>query len=567
MKNAQMKNTQMGKRQCLACGKIHNGEMCPLVRSRFYKYSNSKNRNVSLMGGVLLECIHKNVDFMQILLEIAEMHQEINEMINKNFPNSVCMPVESSIEYLAMALNCKNSDFFKNSQKAIEEYGDLIEVSYEESIYAEYDNDDVVEKVVLPVEISSYTDVRTKTNFGIFMNYSYPFNIDNHYAYTLCKERVGEKDWVYKLYVNLPDSVYQHYLGKDGKDILQYSGSYWWESLCGSSKQDILLAQDYDGALKRFFEREFSGYWMSPDFIETSSFEDIEFQNWMRRLEEATRKGFLEWKIREADEKKEYYCTYRTADIVIMVQDNESGKSLYVRDRDEGFGTKFECKENNNQREFRGSSRLTALCRMIDEYIDDKREGRYLGKFKKQYIDHTEIIAVVRSMTHHEHVIKPLRGIVRLLTQENKQVDYEIYVGYCPECNKYYCFYSDYINMIQKGKPLCAIYEESDKTQDNVSGFRYKSQSVLNAMGYTVGMETNLSSSERQKILEDALQSHIFSIHDLISFLTWLIQTRKNQRKFSKAVEKWTEDLKFVKNYEKEKRGKITVEKIVIKTK
>ena len=121
--------------------------------------------------------------------------------------------------------------------------------------------------------------------------------------------------------------------------------------------------------------------------------------------------------------------------------------------------------------------------------------------------------------------------------------------------------------MIQKGKPLCAVYEESDKTQDNVSGFRYKSQSVLNAMGYTVGMETNLSSSERQKILEDALKSHIFSVHDLISFLNWLIQTRKNQNKFSTAVEKWTEDLKFVKNYEKENRGKVTFEKIIIKTK
>lgn len=115
--------------------------------------------------------------------------------------------------------------------------------------------------------------------------------------------------------------------------------------------------------------------------------------------------------------------------------------------------------------------------------------------------------------------------------------------------------------MIKKGKPLCAVYhEELLDEKKSCTPFRYKSQSVLNAMGYSVGMENALSSNERQKILVEALQSDLFDIHDLLDFLNWLIRTRDTQTKYRNAVSKWREDAKFVENYDKSNRDKVKID-------
>ena len=120
--------------------------------------------------------------------------------------------------------------------------------------------------------------------------------------------------------------------------------------------------------------------------------------------------------------------------------------------------------------------------------------------------------------------------------------------------------------MIKHGTPLCVVYnEEKEKDIKHISTFNYKSQSILNAMGYTVGADADLSVNERQEILIKALHNKIIEINDLVSFLNWLIQTRKTQSKYSNAVNKWQEDLKFVKQYKIENRQITTVDGIVVK--
>lgn len=95
--------------------------------------------------------------------------------------------------------------------------------------------------------------------------------------------------------------------------------------------------------------------------------------------------------------------------------------------------------------------------------------------------------------------------------------------------------------------------------------FRYRSQSVLHAMGYTVESNTNLSKEERQSILQRALESNLFQIHDLLDFLNWLIRTRESQTRYRIAVRKWKEDVAFVEDYKKNSREKINVDSITIR--
>ena len=48
-------------------------------------------------------------------------------------------------------------------------------------------------------------------------------------------------------------------------------------------------------------------------------------------------------------------------------------------------------------------------------------------------------------------------------------------------------------------------------------------------MGYTVDAERDLSVDVRQKILREALDKKSFEIHDVLSYLNWLIKTREPQ--------------------------------------
>jgi hypothetical protein len=213
--------------------------------------------------------------------------------------------------------------------------------------------------------------------------------------------------------------------------------------------------------------------------------------------------------------------------------------------------------------------RIIALARKIEKQIDLRKEHTLYAGLKKREIKHTDVIVTTQSMICHkkQHVITPMRGIVQLLTVENEQVSYEIYVGFCMECNHYYVFKSDYDEMLKIGKPLCAVYQNDiDEDEKQTYGsFNYKSQSVLNAMGYTVGMNDNLSAFERQKILSKALQRNLIEIHDLLKFLNWLISTRETQMKYRTAVNKWKEDVKFVEAYEKDLRDEVIVDSITVK--
>ena len=116
--------------------------------------------------------------------------------------------------------------------------------------------------------------------------------------------------------------------------------------------------------------------------------------------------------------------------------------------------------------------------------------------------------------------------------------------------------------MLKDGTPLCNIFGKDNPQSKNNIPFRYKSQSVLNAMGYTVDKNANLSSDKRHEILLEALQKDFFSIHDLLDFLNWLVATRKTQKKYASAIAKWNEDINFIENYKKSERKTIYISSI-----
>ena len=124
-------------------------------------------------------------------------------------------------------------------------------------------------------------------------------------------------------------------------------------------------------------------------------------------------------------------------------------------------------------------------------------------------------------------------------------------MGYCKGCKRFYMFESDYEKMLKEGKPLCRVIRldknEPDKPNFDV-GFKYKSESVLHALGYNVRANSNLSTGQRQKILVDAMEKELLQVHEILDFLNWLVRVNESKKGHSKAVSKWKEDIEFIKS-------------------
>ena len=562
------KKNSDANRVCLACGEIHKGKICPIIENKLNKYVNSKKRNY-LMGNIFLKCIEKKVDFLQILLEIAELNEEAYDL--SNFFETV-LPIEQSIEYFATSLNCSSGDFFRGPEKTVEAYGNLIrKTDYEQMFLSRNEDSGEITAIELSLEIGEYSNVETISDYG-------PWTRDG-YKFKLSKMRVGKDNWEYNLYLIIPIEINQTYSSGYQKEKHPSGRTYFFSSMNDTAATEFLLASDSNRIFEKIFERELDICWTDEELITDVTLDDSRYEIWINKLLLATKQKLLQWIKRDNDRFQNYHTFYEQTEVSLSIykslenaaikplekNKNYINTELYIRNQEGGLGIRFRNLFRDKEAGMH-DIRIMTLTKAIDLFLNNKENAEYLLGLKTKPIEYKDVVMATYSMICHDHFIKPLRGVVQLLTMDNEKIKYEIYVGYCSECNRYYCFKDDYIEMIKHGTPLCAIYEERrNEDGSKIHAFQYKSQSVLNAMGYTVGIEADLSANERQNILTTALHNKLFDVHDLISFLNWLIQTRKTQQKYNRAVKKWQEDLEFVKNYEIDSRQKVNIGGIVMK--
>lgn len=86
-----------------------------------------------------------------------------------------------------------------------------------------------------------------------------------------------------------------------------------------------------------------------------------------------------------------------------------------------------------------------------------------------------------------------------------------------------------------------------------------RQHSELNLLGYSVGLEGGMDSPSRKKLLSDIIDSGLLSKQDVANHLEWLISTRAGNVNMDNAVEAWTDDLKYVSQYNVEKQRTIWV--------
>ena len=74
-------------------------------------------------------------------------------------------------------------------------------------------------------------------------------------------------------------------------------------------------------------------------------------------------------------------------------------------------------------------------------------------------------------------------------------------------------------------------------------------ESVLMQYGYSVSQEEGLTSAARRKILALIVDHKILTRNEIIGYLDFFINQRKNQPRFEKAIDKWAQDREFISEY------------------
>lgn len=514
-----------GKYVCPICDEFHDRDkLCPIV---WNKIKNNKRRTFSL-GGMFLECVKQEKDFISILNEAvyyyAYMGKRGDRLINTDF----------IIDYFANELNCNPGTLMKNASVLAEECVELFN-----SFCPSWDFD---------FERNKYYSFST-TDFDDVMRderrrIRWPREL------VLQKELNGDKQWEYsvELISNMDDFEISCF------EKIPFC--YFFLDSDGASR-NITLVKITSGVLADYFENEFNSYWKNT--AELIPYSDNRYNVWIKKLHDATINKLLEWRRYETNNRIRiinYYTTYQNKEIHFEHIERNGAEDttliMYIRyDREMAFEF-LNYVERENARVFDEKNRLKQLESCIDHSISEQNNRLNTNDLSTKVLSDIDVIIRSSSMycRHDNHMINSVAGRVPLMT-DSGIIFHEVYLGHCETCGVYLMFPLDYEKMLSLGEPQCKTYVSFVEKEKNESEFIYNSKSLLRKKGYSVQDKNGLSQTERQAILLNVINERILTPYEVITFLNWLVNTRKTQNKYQAAVNKWKEDIQYVKNLSK----------------
>ena len=155
------------------------------------------------------------------------------------------------------------------------------------------------------------------------------------------------------------------------------------------------------------------------------------------------------------------------------------------------------------------------------------------------------------SCINNNHEILRINAIVCVI---NKNIRYEISVpaAYCKKCNRYYIL-ENYYDKLKNYGYICCKIEKFDVLigKKNQAYSSCKDKSLLKIYGYNVNSASRLTEGERHRILDFVIGNKIMSRNEVITLLEWQVQTKKKDKKYRNAVEKWGRDLEYLRKRQK----------------
>lgn len=509
---------------CLICGIDHGRNLCPMLKKNWDKMNN-RPKDCYIIGNIVLECIKRGVNYTNILTEITAILYE-SSALNDYWNQIIQITTDFVVDYFSTILDCRSSLFLKNSSKTEAEYATIINKADDYETYVVCDKKQNICKIEisLPCFNEGYSYIDESTGKIISSK-------DRAISSMSLIKKFDGHIWKYQLVLDYS------YLGSNPHAHLF----------------DNILIENIDGKLKSCFD-----HLCDYDFREYAVFHktsEYEYSYWMQELKENTNNGFIHWKILD---NKRYFCYFNSSRIELDTDNNPLLNCIYIETEEERFA-KYMVLYESTEVEKRSALEMKELEDLILRPIETIIKTKEL-KYTDVIVSSQTISCKIRG-----HSLIPYNGIVQLLLPDGEVTTYTIYTGYCKYCNTYHVFSNDFRKMLEFGTPLCSVEYENRLDKQEESRFRYKSQSILNAMGYTVNANSVLESEERHKILTTAIDGGLIDLHDTIDFLHWLVNTRKTRKSYSAAVKKWEKDIEFLENYKSNTRNDVLVNGIKVK--
>lgn len=124
----------------------------------------------------------------------------------------------------------------------------------------------------------------------------------------------------------------------------------------------------------------------------------------------------------------------------------------------------------------------------------------------------------------------------------------KININYCPQCNKCFISYDEYQRYRKQYKILVGnirLVGSSSKTSE----LDLAEESLLHLCGYSVAQAAGLTVADRRGILQYMMEYGIMEKPYIIDYLNFYIRTNRNNSNQWVAVQKWNDDLEWVRQY------------------
>ena len=129
-------------------------------------------------------------------------------------------------------------------------------------------------------------------------------------------------------------------------------------------------------------------------------------------------------------------------------------------------------------------------------------------------------------------------------------------VYYSKQQNKYFINEESYRQYrMRYGLPY--VHLVADEYDGDMDYGNLRKNSELNLYGYTVAKTAEMSTGERQRLLQQLMDNGLMSKHQIVNHLEWLIHRQSGRVKMEDACDCWREDLRFVNSYRLNAQRKI----------
>ena len=543
---------------CPICGKEHkNKDICPVVLGRRKKVKFDSQSY--LMSGILLECLERNVNFFYVLKEMAYLMEMAS--LNDNIVR-LSFNADFIISYFGSVLGCAPSKFFKRRTELSEKYIKYIGFTYIDT----YDVSSVVDENNNITEIDMKLNIDTGTLGEMLDTQSCKLN------------QYGPDVRLHKVFGNGRPTYYLRlefgWFRKRIKEVNNKSHNVHFDNLCFSEHSFAYgfdLCAEKEGKLKELFEKNIDWTVIAREHSCTS----FAAEDWITELEQATKKGLLDWYIHKGKYCISCSTTYGYSEIEIQIayDDPEAysddiycadtvGDCIYINENDRkmyhygetGYDSEFSASSSIGEKKMPNIVKIPMIRKLgvtISRWDKLYQNKDYVDTYNKKEIKKKDVLSVTYSFVcaNKGHLVTPYCGLIKLLTPEGEEIEEKVYLGYCRECNVYYIFKRDYEYICTKGKPQCKVIDASTKKVISDALFEFNSKSILSEMGYNVQASSSLTDEERQNILKRAIEEKKISENEILNLLELQIHLHSGDAKYANAVEKWKRDSAFVKSY------------------